>query len=387
MATSSDSEFPALLGGTPVCEGGNSDWPICDESLQLRFRELIETGAWGRYHAEYVTELEERLRTLYQLTNVQLVSSGTVAMELALRGLKIAPGDRVLMSAYDFKANFVNVVQLGAIPVLIDIRDADGQLDVEKIAAAATDNTKAIIVSHLHGGLVDLSRVTSVAEDLGIAVIEDCCQLSSCARDGNSVVGSQADVSILSFGGSKLLTSGRGGAVLTHRDDIAQRIKTYCQRGNLAYPLSEMQAAVLVPQYESLPQRHCQRQECVDAIRRELMDSHLLRPFSCRENSIADYYKLGFWYETQQFEGMTRERFCEAMKAEGIPINVGFPALHRIHSKRRFECVEELTVADRAHEQIVVLHHPFLLGGEPAARQFFLALDKLTRHARILTQP
>src|SRR5205807_8690220 len=64
--------------------------------------------------------------------------------------------------------------------------------------------------------------------------------------------GAWGDCGVLSFGGSKLLRAGRGGAIMTHREDVLQRIKIYCERGNDAFPLSELQAAVLVPQIPKL---------------------------------------------------------------------------------------------------------------------------------------
>ena len=77
-------------------------------------------------------------------------------MELALRGLSIGAGDEVILSAYDFKANFTNVVLLGAVPVLVDCHADDAQLDVSLVDSACSEKTKAVIASHLQGGLVDL---------------------------------------------------------------------------------------------------------------------------------------------------------------------------------------------------------------------------------------
>ncbi len=385
MSHTSPTEKPALLGGTPVVSEGPPPWPISDAVIASVFMRLQSSGAWGKYHAEHTQELISTLQEQYQTEQVLLTSSGTAAVELALRGLNVGAEDEVILAAYEFKANFTNVALLGATPVLVDIDRESGQLDVDQVAAAFSARTKAILTSHLHGGKVDMVRLRSLADEHNIAIIEDCCQVSSCAKIDGCVAGSFGDVAVLSFGGSKILTSGRGGAVLTNRADIAQRIRLYNQRGNEAYPLSEMQAAVLVPQLNLLEERHQRRMVGAEFIREVTRNGACVRPFSQRPNTIPDYYKLGMWYDETLMDGLSRDQFCVAMRAEGIPIDSGFSSLHRTHARRRFRQVGELDNADYAHGAVVVLHHPFLLNGQQAANQFREALDKIQEHATILS--
>ncbi len=146
-----------------------------------------------------------------------------------------------------------------------------------------------------------------------------------------------------------------------------------------------MQAAVLVPQLNQLEKRFQQRAEAAKAIR-DSFQQNALRPFSLSPNTIADYYKLGFWYDANSFSDLSRETFCQAMRAEGIPIDPGFAALHRIHSRRRFRQSGTLEQADVAHDSIVILHHPFLLQGAVAASQLQLACGKIKEHATELIE-
>ncbi|MEZ6046000.1 MAG: aminotransferase class I/II-fold pyridoxal phosphate-dependent enzyme [Planctomycetaceae bacterium] len=252
------SNLPALLGGTAVRPAGPPGWPPVRDEIDQSLRDCYESGDWGRYHGSFIPRFEKLVQDYYQCESLTLCSSGSSALELALRGIKVEAGDEVIMSAYDFRANFQNITLLGATPVLVDLRPDDFQMDVEKIEEAITDKTKAILISHLHGGIVDLHAVKSIATQHGIMLIEDACQCQG-ARYDNQPLGMWGDVGIISFGGSKLTTAGRGGAVLTNDPAIAQRIKVYQERGNLAYPLSEMQAAVLIPQWESLNEDHQQR--------------------------------------------------------------------------------------------------------------------------------
>ena len=389
-------DSPALLGGTPVRPAGPPVWPRRTVETDRVLESLRDSGDWGRYHGPHSARLIEALSHSLQQEHVQLCSSGTAAVELALRGCQVGPGDEVILSAYDFKANFTNVVLLGAVPVLVDCRGDDAQIDVSVIEAAITDKTKAIMASHLQGGLVDMLALREIADRRGIAVMEDVCQ-SPGAMVAGRPAGRWGDVATLSFGGSKLVTAGRGGAVLTSRPEMAQRIRLYTQRGNEAYPLSEMQAALLLPQWDCLEQDNAARAEVV-AVLHDLPGLMLFqygatsvaffseneRPFSEKKVTLPAYYKLGFWYDPTAFDGLSRDRFCQAMRAEGIALDPGFAGLHQIHARRRFRAVGDLPNATRACASIVMLHHPLLLEGRSAARHFRAALDKIARHARML---
>ena len=440
-------DSPALLGGTPIRSAGRPAWPRRTAETDAVLERLRDSGDWGRYHGPHSARLIATLSQSHQREHVQLCASGTVAVELALRGCQVGPGDEVILSAYDFKANFTNVALLGAEPVLVDCREDDAQLDVSAIEVALTEKTKAIIASHLQGGLVDMAALREIADRRGIAVIEDVCQSPGAVVAGRTA-GTWGDVATLSFGGSKLVTAGRGGAVLTARPEIAQRIRLYTLRGNEAYPLSEMQAALLLPQWVRLEPDSAARAEVVA----ELGDLPGLTPFETRvafhsatgrsnpkhssdsqqtwvagsegfaqgpEQADAPhtagpsakppdpatrcfpsdtgqswaepktthqpaYYKLGFWYDPSVYDNLPRLRFCQALRAEGIALDPGFAGLHQIHARRRFRAVGDLPNATRACASVVMLHHPLLLGGPAAARDFRAALDKIARHARML---
>ena len=145
---------------------------------------------------------------------------------------------------------------------------------------------------------------------------------------GGRRAGTWGDAGILSFGGSKLLTAGRGGALLTRQADVYQRARVALQRGNIVCPLSELQAAVLVPQLEKLDERNAQRAANVRRLTEGLALVASLRPFARREpEDEPGYYKVGFRYDASAF-GVSRERFVAALRAEGIAFDEGFRALH-----------------------------------------------------------
>src|SRR3954471_14638260 len=101
-----DPSLPALLGGPPVRPQGPPPWPPPDEDVAHALRSAYEDGSWGRYHGGHVQRLEERLAEYHGVAHAAVCASGTWAVELALRALKVGPGDEVLLAAYDFGGNF-----------------------------------------------------------------------------------------------------------------------------------------------------------------------------------------------------------------------------------------------------------------------------------------
>lgn len=230
---------------------------------------------------------------------------------------------------------------------------------------------KAAIVSHLHGGLAALPQIRRWSADQRVGVVEDACQVPGATPFGRPA-GSGGDVGVLSFGGSKLLTAGRGGAVLTRRADVYQRMKIYAERGNHAYPLSELQAAVLLPQLEQLPERNRRRRENVARLLSLCADLACLQPLQLdRGAGETSFYKLPWLLDTGgEMAGRGRSEFVAAVQAEGVALDVGFRGfLHRI--RRSGRAVGALPHSRAAAAATVLLHHPALL--EPAETMVLVA--------------
>ncbi len=414
-------ERPALLGGPATVPEGPPEWPPGDPAVVQKLLACFHSGDWGRYHGRFTAELQERLGQAWDVRHVRLMCSGTAAVEAALRAVPVRPGDEVILAAYDFKANFTNIVQLGAMPVLVDVRATDWQIDPQRVCEAWTPRTRAVIVSHLHGGIAPVRTIAQWARARGVAVIEDACQCPGSLIDGR-IAGTIGDIGVVSFGGSKTLSAGRGGAVLTNDDACAQRIRLWDERGNRACPLSELQAAVLLPQLEALPQRNrrrwraarhlCCALQHIGALRPLVFESLRLRaddpecrdiatgtpppaqqatasPDTAATTAMADdgephtvpgLYKLGFRFDPEAV-GLSAELFVRAVRAEGVALDRGFAGLHRIHARRRFRAPHSLSNADRAHENALVLHHPVLLAERGQLDAVANAIEKVLDHA------
>jgi dTDP-4-amino-4,6-dideoxygalactose transaminase len=223
--------------------------------------------------------------------------------------------------------------------------------------------------------------VLRIAREHKLGVVEDAAQAPG-ARIYGRVAGTWGDAGIMSFGGSKLVTAGRGGAVMTARDDVAQRIKLYTQRGNDAYPLSELQAAAIIPQWLRLDVDNARRTAAAAWLVKQLASiSGLKPPCNSPSDSLPGFYKLGFQYDRSAFAELSRDAFVAAVRAEGVALDAGFRALHKTHSTRRFRASGNLPNASRIDEVILTLHHPVLLGAELDLQEIVTAIEKVRRHA------
>jgi perosamine synthetase len=360
---------------------GPPPWPVADEAVREALQQAYVDGSWGRYQGPHSARLMAALGEFFQVEFVTLCCSGTLAVQLALRGLGIGPGDEVLLAGYDFAGNFRSIEAIGARPVLVEVDAGNWNLDSSALAAGCQPATRAIVVSHLHGGVVPMRAVMGFAQSRGIAVVEDACQAPGSIVEGR-LAGTWGDAGVLSFGGSKLLTAGRGGAVLTQSAAVQQRIKVFSEQGNQAFPLSELQAAVLAPQLAKLPVRNEQRAASVALLLRQLESSGVLgglMPFTNKaEDSHPGYYKLGLQYRAEAFGNHSRAQFIAAAQAEGIALDVGFRGfIHR--SSRRCRQAGPLVHARVASEDAIVLHHPILLEPPEVILQLAAAITKVTR--------
>ena len=180
-------------------------WPVDDAAVRLAMEEMIADGSWGRYHGPHCDALRTALAEFYSVEHVHLCSSGTSAVELALRASNVHSGDEVILAAYDYKANFANVLTLGAGPVLVDTLVGRPVLDPDQLTSALTPSTRAIICSHLHGCMAPIKGIAEFANEYKLTLIEDACQVPGARIDGRRA-GSVGHVGVLSFGGSKLMT-------------------------------------------------------------------------------------------------------------------------------------------------------------------------------------
>ena len=365
----------ALFGGEATLNEGPSTWPLPDESVQQALNSAFADGSWGRYHGPHVERLEASLAEYHAVPHALTCCSGTFAVELALRALKVKDGDEVILAGYDFSGNFRSIEAIGARPVLVDIDPLSSSLDVSLVEDAIGTDTRAIVVSHLHGGIVPMSTLRDIADRRGLRIVEDACQIPG-GRVESRRAGVWGDVGVLSFGGSKLLTAGRGGVIVTAREDVFQRAKSYCEQGNNAFPLSELQAAVLLPQLEMLDARNVLRRKNAAFAIEQLHGLNGLVPIDKAPlESAASFFKLAWLFKEEAWT-VDRERFLAAMQAEGVAIDAGFRGFVRRGSDR-CRRASELTNSAQAVDSTILLHHPILLGAQSTIERVVAAFRKV----------
>jgi dTDP-4-amino-4,6-dideoxygalactose transaminase len=182
-------------------------------------------------------------------------ASGTDALHLALLAAGIGPGDEVITSAFTFIATAEAICYIGAVPVFVDIQAHSLNLDPQRIAAAITPRTRAILPVHLFGQAADMDEIEAVAAQHNLLVIEDCAQ-SFGSRYRGKMTGSMGCAGAFSFFPSKNLGCfGDGGMITTNDDAIAAQIKMLRNHGSskqyhhdvIGYNsrLDELQAVIL----------------------------------------------------------------------------------------------------------------------------------------------
>ena len=360
-------------------------WPPKWREIDDAVSESVRSGDWGRYGSEACGRLRERLGRLFHDSlaasattrespqpHVRLCCSGTAAMEIALRAAGVGAGDEVILAAFDYPGNFRSVELVGGRPVLVDVATQATTLNPIQLEAAASDHVRAVIVSHLYGQAADVVAIADVCEQRGWILIEDACQVPGMQIDDRPA-GSFGHLGTVSFGGSKPLTSGSGGALLTRDARIAGRFGPWIDRPSDAFPLSPLQAAVLLPQIDRLEQLNRRRTETVRFLQqqwRERMPNWqpLFQDATPPANVQPAHYKLGWTVDSRE----QRSRVVHLAKPLGLPVGPGFRSMDKVNERR---CRKPLPLIESARlgERVCILDHTALLV-EPQHRDELLTL-------------
>jgi perosamine synthetase len=337
-------------------------------------QQLIEDGSWANYIGAALEQLSTAVKD-YTGCDSLLCSSGSIAVELALRACKIQSGDEVLLAGYDYPGNFRCIEAVGAMAVVVDLAPKSWSIDLNELQAAITPQTKAIIVSHLHGEIQDLIAIREMADRHGIIVIEDACQAMG-GRLAGMALGSLWHIGIWSFGGSKLLTAGRGGAVLCNEAALMQRARVASQRSNDAMALSQLQAAVLIPQMQCLAEATRRRYENARSFVAALQTSDWCEPV-CVDHALANttsaFYKLGVVIRDG---GVNRDRFLQTVASRGAEIGPGFRGFAS-RSHQRCRRMSELVHSRNAGARTLLIHHRHLTAQPGELQRFASELNAI----------
>ena len=177
-----------------------------------------------------VKEFESRFAEAAGSSHCVAVNSCTAALHLALEAVGVKAGDEVIVPTLTFAATAEVVRYLGAIPVLVDVRPADHNVDPGAVERALTDRTRAIVPVHFAGVPADMDEIGAMARARGIPVVADAAHAFPCQYRGRNV-GTLADVTCFSFYATKTMTTGEGGAAVTGNGDWADRMRVMALHG------------------------------------------------------------------------------------------------------------------------------------------------------------
>lgn len=209
--------------------------PLAPE-LEKKLRELLESSQFilGDEVARFEEEFAQYIGSRWAVG----VGSGTAALQLAFEAL-IEPGDEVLVPAHTYVASAFGVSHAGGVPVFVDVRDSDYALDPERLEAAVTPRTRAVLAVHLYGHPAPMDEIQAFARRHDLRVVEDCAQAHG-ARYRGQRVGSFGDAGCFSFYPSKNLGAlGDGGAVLTSDEQVRDRVRELRHLGQRVKNLHE----------------------------------------------------------------------------------------------------------------------------------------------------
>ncbi len=233
---------------------------------------VLEVLASGAYiGGPIVQSFEQQFASYVGTAECVGCNSGTDALYLALRAMNIGAGDEVITTPFTFIATAEMISAVGAKPVFVDIDIATFNLDLDRLAAAITPRTKAVMPVHLFGNPVDLTALMTIAKQHNLTVIEDCAQTTGAKWNGKPV-GSIGDFGCFSFFPTKNLGGcGDGGAITLNDPTLAADLRMYREHGSrqryyheaigVNSRLDAIQAAVLQVKLQHLDRWNQQRAE------------------------------------------------------------------------------------------------------------------------------
>jgi len=204
-------------------------YQLIGEEVSAAVQEVLNSGYY--IGGPVVESFEQQFAEYTGVGECSACNSGTDALYLALRALQIGPGDEVITTPFTFIATAEVITAVGAKPVFVDIDPKTFNLDITQLRTAITKRTKAIVPVHLFGQPVDMTALMAIAQEMGVAVIEDCAQAVGAEWAGKKV-GSIGHIGCFSFYPTKNLGAcGDGGAVTTNDPAIAASIRMLRNHG------------------------------------------------------------------------------------------------------------------------------------------------------------
>jgi dTDP-4-amino-4,6-dideoxygalactose transaminase len=340
--------------------------PTIDEATIASVAEVLRSG-WITSGPK-VQEFEKQLSAYFGGRPVRTFNSGTCTMEIALRIADIGPGDEVITTPVSWVATANVIIEVGATPVFADVDPVTRNIDLDKVEAAITPRTKAIIPVYLAGKPVDMDRLYAIAAKYELRVIEDAAQAIGSSWKGKPI-GSFGDFVSFSFQANKNITTAEGGCLVLNDEIEATLAEKYRLQGVTRsgwdgievdvlggkFNMTDIAAAIGLGQFAKL--------DAITAQRRKLAKHYFKTLGKDFEKETGAQlppqdFKSTNWHLFQVVlpERITRAGFMEKMKAHNIGVGFHYAPIHlfKLYRERGFR-EGMFPVAERIGRQIVSL--------------------------------
>ena len=333
----------AINGGNKVRGREFFSWPHYDRRELKYVKEVITSRVWfagmrGADAGTKTAEFEKKFARYHKANYGVACANGSVAIEIVLRAAGVGAGDEVIVPSLTFIATAGAVLGVNAVPILVDTIYDTQCIDPEKVEKAVTDKTKAIMPVHYGGFVCDMDRIIKIARKHNLVVIADAAHAHGAIYKGRKL-GPICDAATFSFQGSKTMTAGEGGIIITSNNELAEKCIQYRSCGRhegqswyvhyvrpANYRITELQSAVLLAQLERLDDQLKRKNRNARYLAKKFKDIDGIGPVPGDGNTdVNGYYLYLLQYNKEKFAGVTRDKFVEALNAEGIPCHIGYP--------------------------------------------------------------
>jgi perosamine synthetase len=329
---------------------------------EIRYVTDAVTNAWYADANVYHERFEKAFADYLGVRHAVALPSCTAAIHLSLLALGVGAGDEVVVPDATWIASAAPVTYVGATTVFADIDRQTWCLSGETLAACITPRTKAVIVVDLYGNMPEMKGVLDVARQHGLAVIEDAAEAAGAEYQGRRA-GSFGDTGVFSFHGSKTLTTGEGGLLVTNDEEIFNRVLVLRDHGRRPgdkvfwntevahkYKMSSMQAALGLAQLERIDELMERKREIFDWYRREL---------EVVEDLTLNYElpgaKNSYWMVTavlDQSYGIGKDALQQQLGEQGIDCRPFFHPLSSIPAYEQLPQAQEARERNRVSYEI-----------------------------------
>lgn len=323
--------------------------PITKPSITLKEINYVNdaiTNGWGDKCYDYILKFQDEFKTYLNVNYCLATSSCTGALHLALMSLNISKDDEIICPDITWIASVSPIKYINAIPVFVDVEKESWCINPDEIEKSITKKTKAILAVHLYGNICNMEKIMNIAKKYNLYVIEDAAEALGSLYKGKKC-GTIGDIGVFSFHGTKTMTTGEGGALVTNNKLLFDTCKILNDHGRnpiinktfwmdkigYKYKMSNIQAALGLAQIERIEELVLRKRE-IFYFYKKLLDNI--------DDIELNYEPIGtlnsFWMPTiivgKSYKNFSRDSFFEELKKHNIDVR---PFFYPLSSLPMFE--------------------------------------------------